>query len=103
MYGGAIAEGYAQYASQLERAVQSDIVAVLRRIDKDLVNQSTSANKLGQVKDFGKLAVVAQGQGVEFSAVTGPGMVSQRQEAKTEFAAIAKKIIERTSIADSEL
>ena len=103
VYGGAIAGGYAQYASQLERAVQSDIVAVLRRIDKDLANNSSSINRLGQVKDFGKLAMVAQGLGVEFSAVTGSGMAAQRQEARSEFAAIAKKIIERTSIADGGL
>ena len=103
VYGGAIADGYAPYAAQLERAVQSDIVAVLRRIDKDLASQSSSVNKLGQVKDFGKLAIIAQDEGVEFSAVKASGMAAQRQEATAEFAEIAKKIIKRTSKADGDI
>jgi cellulose biosynthesis protein BcsQ len=96
VYGGAIADGYAQYAAQLEKAVQADIVAVLRRIDKNLAPHSASSSKLGQVKDFGKIAMVAQEQGVEFGAVSGPGLVPQRDQAVVEFAAIAKRIIERT-------
>jgi len=103
VYGGAIAEGYSYYATQLEKAIQADIVSVLRRVDKTLAHASPSANKLGQVKDFGKLATVAQDKGIEFSAVTNPGMAAQRAEAKAEFDAIAKRIIERTLVEDDFL
>lgn len=102
MYGGAIADGYSQYAAELEKSIQSDIVAVLRKVDKRLASQSLSANKLGQVKDFGKLATVAQEKGVEFEAATGPGLTSQRDEARAEFSAIAKRIIDRTSSGGDE-
>jgi hypothetical protein len=68
-----------------------------------LAHQSISANKLGQIKDFGKLAMLAQDQGVEFGAASGSGMASQRQQANAEFSAIAQKIIERTSVSEKEL
>jgi len=96
VYGGAIVTGQARYAAALEKAAQSDIVAVLREIDKSLARNSLAANKLGQVKDFGTLATLAQEQGVDFVRTT-QSQPAQRTEAKNEFAAIAKKIIARTS------
>jgi cellulose biosynthesis protein BcsQ len=101
MYGGAISGGFAPYAAKLEKAVSSDIVSVLRRIDKDLVNTSASQNKLGQVKDFGALATLAQEQGRPFSLVDG-GTSSLKIQADAEFSRIAKYIIERTESANSE-
>lgn len=96
VYGGALSEGFSQYAALLERAAQADIATVLRKIDKELASTSVSQNKLGQVKDFGKLAVQAQAQGVAFESVTG-GTPYQKEEAKKEFGAIAHRIIQRTS------
>jgi cellulose biosynthesis protein BcsQ len=96
VYGGSISDGFSQYAAALEKAAHGDIATVLRNVDKSLARTSLSYNKLGQVKDFGKLATLAQTQGVSFDKVSG-GAADQRDEAKKEFAAIARRIIERTS------
>ena len=96
VYGGVLSDGFAEYAALLERAAHSDIAVVLRKIDKELASNSISHNKLGQVKDFGKIAALAQTQGVAFQSVTG-GAAYQRDEAKKEFEAIAQRIIQRTS------
>ena len=100
VYGGTVSEGFSQYAAPLEKAAKANIAMVLKKIDKSLASTSSSYNKLGQVKDFGKLAVQAQTQGVAFDSVTG-GATYQRDEAKKEFSAIARRIIDRTSIETS--
>lgn len=97
VYGGALSDGFSQYAAMLERAAHADIATVLRKIDKSLANTSLSYNKLGQVKDFGKIAAQAQAQGVAFENVSG-GTPYQREEARKEFGAIARRIIERTAV-----
>lgn len=95
MYGGAISGSFAPYVAKLEKAANNDIAAVLRRIDKDLASGSISQNKLGQVKDFGGLATLAQDQGVPFRMVDG-GSPDQKLQAKDAFDQIAKLILERT-------
>ena len=102
MYGGTISGSFAPYVAKLEKAANSEIAAALRRIDKDLASASVSQNKLGQVKDFGGLATLAQEQGQPFALVNG-GPPNQKQEAKTEFARIAKHIIQRTAPTSSDL
>lgn len=97
MYGGTISGDFAPYVAKLEKAANSDIATVLRRIDKNLASASVSHNKLGQVKDFGALATLAQDQGVPFAKVKY-GNPSQKVEAKAEFARIAKQIIQRTGL-----
>ena len=99
VYGGALSEGYSKYASLLEKAANADIATILRKLDKSLASATLSYNKLGQVKDFGQLAALAQTQGVAFDAVTG-GASYQKAEAEKEFKAIARRIIERTVSAD---
>ncbi len=95
MYGGTISGSFAPYVAKLEKAANSNIATVLRRIDKELASASVSHNKLGQVKDFGSLAVLAQEQGLPF-ALVGGGSQEQIQQAKVEFSRIAKHIIQRT-------
>ncbi|MBI5450619.1 MAG: AAA family ATPase [Gammaproteobacteria bacterium] len=97
MYGGAISGSFAPYVAKLEKTANSEIATVLRRIDKDLASASFSQNKLGQVKDFGGLATLAQEQGQPFALVNG-GTQAQKTEAKAEFERIAKHIIQRTEI-----
>lgn len=97
MYGGTISGSFAPYVAKLEKAANSDIAAVLRRIDKDLASSSVSHNKLGQVKDFGSLAPLAQAQGRPFALVEG-GSPEQKQQAAAEFDRIAKHIIQRTEL-----
>jgi cellulose biosynthesis protein BcsQ len=98
MYGGSITGDFAPYVAKLEKAANSEIAAVLRKIDKDLASSSLSQNKLGQVKDFGGLATLAQAQGKPFARVE-KGNSEQKIEAKAEFSRIAKLIIQRTESA----
>lgn len=92
MYGDSIASQFASYASKLEKATHSDIVEVLRKIDRELAKGTISQNKLGQVKDFASLVPFSQTQGVAFFDVDG-GDAHQKELAKTEFHSIAKNII----------
>lgn len=92
MYGGIIVEQFASYAAKLEKSAHSDIVTVLRKIDKDLAKASLSQNKLGQVKDFSGLVPLSQKQGKSFFSVSG-GNADLKQQAKKEFISIAKSII----------
>lgn len=101
MYGGKISGGFATYVARLEKAAHSEIATVLRRIDKNLAQSSVSHNKLGQVKDFGSLAVKAQNEGSPF-ARTRSGSQYLKQEAEREFDKIASNIIERTTSIPSE-
>jgi cellulose biosynthesis protein BcsQ len=100
VYGGTISEGFSHYAALLEKAANADIATVLRKIDKSLASTSLSYNKLGQVKDFGQIAARAQTQGVAFENVSD-GTPYQKEEARREFRAIAKKIIDRTSSSET--
>jgi len=95
MYGGAMAEKFSSYASKLEKAAHSDVVMVLREIDKNLAKASLSQNKLGQVKDFSSLVLLSQEQGKSFFGVDG-GNDGQKIEAKTAFKQIADNIISHT-------
>lgn len=101
MYGGTISGSFAPYVAKLEKAANSDIAAVLRQINKDLASSSVSYNKLGQVKDFGSLAPLAQEQGLPFALVDG-GSPEQKKQAEAEFDRIAKHIIQRTEIEPSD-
>lgn len=96
MYGGTISGSFAPYIASLEKAANSDIAAVLRKIDKDLASGAVGYNKLGQVKDFGGLATLAQEQGKPFRSVDNAG-AAQKREAEAEFDRIAKLILQRTS------
>jgi cellulose biosynthesis protein BcsQ len=96
VYGGEVSSDYAKYLSRIERHVYSDIVTVLRRIDPALASSSMSQNKLGLIKDFGGTATASQTEGIPIKDVTS-GSRAQRDAAESSFAAIAKKIIQRTS------
>jgi cellulose biosynthesis protein BcsQ len=92
MYGGSMAEAFTSYAAKLEKAAHSEIVTVLRKIDKSLARTSLSQNRLGQVKDFSSIVPKSQSQGEPFFNVEG-GNSQLKYEAKQEFLSIAKNII----------
>jgi hypothetical protein len=94
MYGGDISHIYREYARQLDRHSYSDVAAVLKEINEDLAPGSLSQFKLGQIKDFGTLANLAQQQGVAMSDVE-KGATYLKDEAKAAFKEFAKKIIAR--------
>lgn len=95
VYGGEPSSGYAKYLPRIERAIGSDLVAVLKRTDSNLVPESATGNQLGQVKDFGTLATAAQDQGVPIKDVAA-GTPDQRVDAERAFREIAAAIIQRT-------
>jgi cellulose biosynthesis protein BcsQ len=95
IYRGQVSSGYAKYLAQIEKHIVSEVVKVLRRIDKRLASKSLSQNKLGQIKDFGSLANAAQIEGVPLKDATN-GIPGQRRQAKIAFEAIANRIIAMT-------
>ncbi len=95
MYGGTIASEFSSFAATLEKNIHSEIVTVLRDIDPELAKSSMSQNKLGQVKDFSTLALQAQKQGKAFFSIDG-GNADQKIQARNDFVAIAKNILEST-------
>lgn len=92
MYGGAMTEQFSSYASKLEKSAHSDIVVVLRKIDKSLASRSLSQNKLGQVKDFSSLVPLSQEKGEAFFSVRG-GNATLKNQARDEFISIAENIL----------
>jgi len=94
MYGGDISSIYREYARQLDRHSYSDVAAVLKEVNEDLAPGSLSQFKLGQIKDFGTLANLAQQQGVAISDVE-KGAQYLKDEAKIAFKEFANKIIAR--------
>jgi len=95
MYGGDLASQYRDYARQLERAVYSDVISLLREIDESLAPGTVSQFKLGQIKDFTSLAPTAQKAGVSFADAAGPQYL--RTEAHEAFREFAAKVLQRTS------
>lgn len=95
MYKDSIASQFSSYASKLEKTTHSDIVEVLRKIDKDLAKGTLSQFKLGQVKDFASLVPLSQTQGLAFFDVNG-GVDYLKKQARIEFYLIAKNIISLT-------
>jgi len=85
---------YAPFMSRIERHVNSDVVAVLRKNNPELAPDSLSQAKLGQVKDFGGLVSESQKQGVPMWEVSG-GTQYLRTQARQTFVNIANKIVRR--------
>ena len=92
-YADQPASSYQAFIPRIERGITSDVVNVLRELDKSLAPLSSTQYKLGQVKDFGRLAPQAQVQGVPFWKV---GNANESDKAWEVFKALAEKIIERT-------
>ena len=93
IYGGTITTTSQKYIAKLEKVIFSDIVAILREVDSNLI--PVRATKLGEVKDFSTLIQEAQTQGVPLSEVTG-GTTNQKEQAERSFAKIADSIIAKT-------
>lgn len=91
-YGDQPASAYAKYLPKIDRRIGSDVFAVLREIDKDLVPHTRSALRLGLVKDFGRLAPMAQDEGRPIKDVSG-AMPHERDQARNTFKQIARTII----------
>lgn len=91
VYGQGMAKSPARYLHKISSKVFSDIIAVLRDIDRSLAPRNTSESKLGQVKEFGVIIQEAQLQGVPLSRVVGVNE-DDRVAAWNAFRSIAQKI-----------
>jgi cellulose biosynthesis protein BcsQ len=87
------AASYRAFIPRIERHITSDVVNVLRDFDESLAPLPSTQYKLGQIKDFGRLAPEAQVQGVPIWDV---GNASEAAHAWELFRTVAEKIIERT-------
>ncbi len=91
VYADEVASDYSRFLPRIDKQISADVGSVLRAIDKNLAPLAFQS-RLGLVKDFGRLAPLAQEQGVPIWDV---GNQLEREKAKAAFHGIAKKIIER--------
>ena len=94
VYGQTMASDSRFYLAQVKRRLNSDVINVLREIDKSLAPKS-AGSELGNVKEFGALIQLAQQEGVPL-ADTKKGVDYQKNEAKEAFDEIAKNILTKT-------
>jgi len=92
-YSDQPAAAYRAFIPRIERGITSDIVNVLRELEKSLAPLPSTQYKLGQIKDFGRLAPEAQLQGVPLWRV---GNAHESENAWALFKTVAEKVIERT-------
>lgn len=97
VYGGRPAHDYATMFPRIERAIQEDVLAVLKRVAAPLGSAAASPLKLGEIKDFGTLANASQRQGVPMWLAEA-GSQDQRTSARESFAELAEEIAHRTGI-----
>ncbi|MDB6013963.1 MAG: ATPase [Gammaproteobacteria bacterium] len=94
VYGGGPAANYAAMFPKIERAVQEEVVSVLRTCDPDLVSAISSPLRIGEIKEFGALAAASQIEGVPIWQVHA-GTPDQRQAAKEAFDELGRVVISR--------
>jgi cellulose biosynthesis protein BcsQ len=93
VYRGEVTSGYSQFISRIDRRVQEDIVAVLRKTHPDAVRIAESANlKFGEVRDLTSLVAGGQNVGLPIWEVSD-GSADLKSEAKNMFFDMARKLI----------
>jgi len=92
-YGGDVASDYQRLLPRIQKQIIADVATVLRRIDQSLASTSLTDNRLGMIKDFGRLALDAQKEG---KAIWEVGNAVERNAAKTAFMDLADNIIRRS-------
>jgi cellulose biosynthesis protein BcsQ len=92
-YARDVAQDYRYLIPRIQRHIVSDVANVLSKIDDSLATASITDNKLGMVKDFGRLATAAQVKGVPIWEV---GNANERAAGKAIFDEIAKNVIHRS-------
>jgi hypothetical protein len=91
VYADTVASSYAKFLPRIDKRISADVGAVLRSVDKKLA-PLTYQSRLGLVKDFNRLAALAQDSGEPIWHV---GNTYENSSARANFHGIAKKIIER--------
>jgi len=92
-YGGGVASDYKGMLPRIQKQIIADVATVLRRIDSSLASTSLTGNRLGLIKDFGRLAVDAQKTGRPIWEV---GNADEQNTARAAFEDVAANIIQRS-------
>jgi cellulose biosynthesis protein BcsQ len=95
VYGGEPTREHLNFASKIDRRVQSEVVGVLRTVDEHLAPRTVSESKLGEVQNYASLVPASQKEGVPMWDVEG-GSESLKSRAEATFDAIARKIVKLT-------
>ena len=94
IYAGRPAVDYAAVFPRIERAVQEDVLAVLKRVDAALVAAASPPLRIGEIKEFGALANASQQQGVPIWRVNA-GTPEQRAAALDAFNDLARAVLSK--------
>ena len=94
VYAGRPAANYAQIFPRIERTVQEDVLAVVRKVDTGLGRAAKAPLRLGEVQEFGSLANASQQWGIPM-AEFGVGM----NAAAETFTSIAQRILDKIASA----
>lgn len=91
VYAGQPTSEHLTYASRIDRRVQSEVAAVLRKISPTLAPLTISTSKLGEVQNYASLAPASQMRGTPLWDSTA-GSAQLREKAKNTFKGMAKRI-----------
>jgi hypothetical protein len=101
VYAGRQAQPHEQWEAMIAPRVSRRVIDELKKIDPVLVTHGGTSNKLGEVKHFHSVAADAQAHGLPIGKLRGhvnSGQYPQVDEAKREFASLAKEIVKRTGL-----
>lgn len=90
-YGGIPTAQQTRYLAQISRDINSEVVALLRDIDPELVSSRRRSHVLAEIKDFGALVPASQLSGEPLDSVNA-GSSAQRDDARRAFARLAKAV-----------
>lgn len=99
VYGGRIAKQHSSFLARISKEVHSQLVVVLKGIDKSLAQGKMNDFKLGEIKDYGTLVAASQKEGVSIEEVD-VGAADQKNHALKAFTEIANKVVERLKALD---
>jgi cellulose biosynthesis protein BcsQ len=91
VYGGAPTFHHAAFLARINSEVRSQVVSLLRALDKTLVIGPRGDYRLGEVKHFGALVPASQDEGRALYDV-GAGSPQQREEARKALSQLAQRI-----------
>ncbi len=94
VYGGQPTAEHLSYASKIDRRIQSEVVAVLRKVDPGLAVASSGV-KLGNVQDYASLVPASQKRGTPIWKSL-QGSASLRDKAKADFKSLANRVLNLT-------
>lgn len=95
VYGGQPTIQHSIYLSRIEKSMRSEVVQVLRKVDKSLA-QEVSGSRLGDVKDFGTMVNASQTAGIPLWEVSDCPQYL-REQAEKAFREVAERILKRTA------